>query len=63
MGVGDLNADARADLVFRRSDGTLSAYLLNGFQIVSGQIVGNVGTEWEGCYGQGGGGIARASLR
>jgi hypothetical protein len=37
--------------MFRRSDGTLSAYLFNGFERVGAQVVGQ------------GGGIARVSQR
>jgi len=39
----------------------VSAYLMHGFQVVSAELLGGVGTEWDGCYGQGLGGIARAS--
>jgi len=34
---------------------------MNGFQVASAQLVGGVGTEWDSCYGQGLGGMARVS--
>ena len=39
-------------MVFRRTDGTLSGFLMNGFQLLSAQLLGNVGVELNGCYGQ-----------
>jgi hypothetical protein len=45
--LGDLNGDGRDDIVFRRkTDGLLSDYLMNGFQIVSAQVIGTVGTDF-----------------
>src|SRR5262245_24523964 len=32
--LGDFNGDGRSDLLFRRTDGLLSLYLMNGFQFV-----------------------------
>jgi hypothetical protein len=47
-GVRDFNGDGKADMLFRRaSDGMLVLYLMNGFQVVSAQLLGAVGTEWE----------------
>jgi probable HAF family extracellular repeat protein len=46
--LGDFNADGRSDLLFRRdSDGLLSQYLMNGFQLIAAQVLGTVGTEWK----------------
>jgi hypothetical protein len=39
-GLSDLNGDGKADLVFRRADGTYSGYLMDGF------ITGRVGPDW-----------------
>jgi hypothetical protein len=40
-------------MVLRRtSDGMLSAYLMNGFQIVAAQLLGAIGTDWNSCYSQ-----------
>ena len=33
-------------MLFRRTDGTLSLYLMNGFQLLAAQVLGNVGPEW-----------------
>jgi hypothetical protein len=52
LGIGDLNGDGRADMLFRRSDGLLSAYLMNGFQLVAFQVLGTIGVDWALCYGQ-----------
>jgi probable HAF family extracellular repeat protein len=44
---GDFNGDRRDDLLFRRySDGSLTQYLMDGFQILSTQALGAVGTDW-----------------
>jgi hypothetical protein len=46
-GVLDFRGDGRAEIVFRRSsDGILTLYLMNGFQIVVAQPIGAIGTEW-----------------
>src|SRR5262249_883212 len=43
VGTRDLNGDGRADILFRRkSDGSTSAFLMNGFQLVSAQAIGVV---------------------
>ena len=44
--LGDFNADNRKDLVFRRNDGLTSVYFMNGTQVASGQIIGQIGTEF-----------------
>ena len=45
--LGDLNGDGKDDIVFRRvSDGEVVVYLMNGFQILSAQVIGNVGTDF-----------------
>ena len=38
-----------------------AAYLMNGFQIMSGQLLGAVGTDQSNCYGQGSA-LAQASI-
>ena len=59
VGVGDLSADARADMVFRRTDGMLAVILMDGFQVQSAELVGSVAPEWRTCYGEGLGGVTR----
>src|SRR5207248_815466 len=44
--MGDLNGDGRADILFRRQDGTLNVFLMNGFQLLGSQNVAFVGLEW-----------------
>jgi len=44
--LGDFNADGRKDIVFRRDDGLLSMYFMNGTQVASAAIVGQIGVEW-----------------
>ena len=45
--LGDFNRDGRSDLLFRRnSDGLLSLYLLNGFQVSSTQTIKAIGADW-----------------
>jgi hypothetical protein len=40
-------------MVFRRaSDGMVSAYLMNGFQLIAAQLLGPIGVDWSACYGQ-----------
>jgi hypothetical protein len=60
-GVGDLNGDGKADMVFRRTDGTFSAYLMNGFQVISAAVVANVSPEYDSCYGDPRGALAQVS--
>jgi hypothetical protein len=38
--------NGRADIVFRRNDGMLAMYLLDGFQIIGAQLLGVIGAEW-----------------
>lgn len=45
-GLGSFNGDGRRDLLFRRGDGMLSLYLMDGFNVVAAQLLGQVGTEW-----------------
>jgi len=45
--VRDFNGDGRADMLLRRSsDGMLSLYLMNGFQMLGAQLLGAVGTDF-----------------
>jgi sRNA-binding regulator protein Hfq len=43
--LGDFNGDGRSDLMFRRTDGLISQYLMNGFQFIAINILGAVGTD------------------
>jgi hypothetical protein len=36
-------------MLFRRTDGTLFAYLMDGFQVRAAQALGAVGTDWSSC--------------
>jgi hypothetical protein len=44
--LGDFNGDARSDLLFRRTDGQLLLYELNGFQVLASSLLGAVGVDW-----------------
>jgi probable HAF family extracellular repeat protein len=44
--LGDVSGDRKSDLVFRRNDGTLSLYLMDGFNVLAAQVLGAVGVEW-----------------
>src|SRR5215211_734136 len=44
--LGDFNGDARADLLFRRTDGALLLFVMNGFNVQAAQVIGQIGTEW-----------------
>lgn len=44
--LADFNGDGRGDLLFRRNDGTVFLYLMDGFQILSATPVGPIGLEW-----------------
>jgi hypothetical protein len=47
LGAADFNGDGRADMVFRRkSDGMLSLYLMDGFQVLQAQLLGATGADW-----------------
>jgi hypothetical protein len=37
--MADFNGDVGADMLFRRTDGTLLIYLMNGFQMLGAQLV------------------------
>ena len=42
----DLNGDGKTDLVWRRTDGTIVDWTMNGSTITSGVAVGTLGTDW-----------------
>jgi subtilisin family serine protease len=44
--LGDFNGDGRSDLLFRRTDGQISQYLMNGFQFIAINLLGSVGTDF-----------------
>jgi subtilisin family serine protease len=45
--LGDFNGDSRSDLLFRNDgNGQISQYLMDGFQVLSAQVIGTVGLEW-----------------
>jgi hypothetical protein len=40
-------------MVFRRTtDGNVTIYLMDGFQVLGAQSIGAVGTDFAACYGQ-----------
>ena len=43
--LGDFNGDGRSDLLFRRTDGQLLLYELNGFQVLAANLLGVVGID------------------
>jgi sRNA-binding regulator protein Hfq len=45
IGVRDFNGDGRADILFRRSDGMLAMFLMNGFTVLASQVLGVVGPD------------------
>ena len=46
VGVGDLNADGRADILFRRKGDGMVAHLMKGLQVISAHLLGAVGNDW-----------------
>jgi hypothetical protein len=44
--LGDFNGDGKDDILLRRSDGLMSQYFMNGFQVTSAQVLGANGVEW-----------------
>src|SRR6266540_1032125 len=45
--LGDFNADGCADLLFRRTNGQVLEFLMNGSSIISAPIVAQLGTDWQ----------------
>jgi len=46
-GVGDFNADAKSDILWRDTDGTVAIWMMDGSTIVSQQYPGSAGNEWQ----------------
>src|SRR5262245_18179712 len=44
--LSDFGGDGRSDLLFRRTDGQIMLYQMDGLQIAASQSVGAVGTDW-----------------
>jgi probable HAF family extracellular repeat protein len=44
--LADFGGDGRSDLLFRRSDGQMALYQMNGAQMLAANLLGNVGPEW-----------------
>ena len=44
--LGDFGGDGRSDIVFRRNDGAVTLWQMNGGTVVSTTGLGVVGTEW-----------------
>ena len=50
-GVGDFNADGKADIVWRHNSGSVAIWLMNGTQVVTGPVIANVPCGLEDCRG------------
>ena len=51
VGVGDVNGDGRADILFRRTtDGAILGFLMNGAQVQTSATIGQLGLEWNSCF-------------
>lgn len=44
--ISDFNGDTRDDILWRRTDGSLMIFNMNGPQIISSALPGQIGTEW-----------------
>src|SRR5262249_23747619 len=44
--VGDFNGDKMADILFKRDDGAVSMWLMNGASVITATGVGSVTTDW-----------------
>jgi hypothetical protein len=45
--LGDFNGDGRSDMLFRQDgNGSLLLYLMNGFQVLGAQVIGQIGLDW-----------------
>jgi Subtilase family/FG-GAP-like repeat len=45
--LGDFNGDSRSDFLYRRDgDGSLLIYLMDGFQVLGAQVIGQLGLDW-----------------
>ena len=45
--TGDFNADGKADLLWRKSDGTLAMWLMNGTTPTTQAVIGTIDTAWQ----------------
>jgi hypothetical protein len=49
-GIGDLNGDGKADLLFRDTQGNVLESQMNGFSFAASQAIAQVGADWSGCF-------------
>ncbi len=47
VGVADFDGDSKADIVWRKSDGTVAMWLMNGATPATQAVVGTVDTAWQ----------------
>jgi hypothetical protein len=47
VGVGDVNGDGRADIVWRHASGTVAVWLLDGPSVVGSGAVGGAANDWQ----------------
>src|SRR5262249_42569788 len=45
-GVGDLDGDGKADIIWRNNNGAVSIWLMNGAIVQQAAGIGTVGTDW-----------------
>jgi len=46
VGVGDVNADGKADFLWRKQSGLLAIWFMNGGSLQGSAVFGNAGPEW-----------------
>ncbi len=45
--TGDFNADGKTDMLWRKSDGTVAMWLMNGTTPTTRTVIGTIGTAWQ----------------
>ena len=44
--LGDLDGDGKSDIIWRKTNGELATWLMNGFTLVGAPYYGTVSTDW-----------------